>query len=215
MTDRNTANEWLIVVPVKELGNAKTRLSARAATVRQELALAFSLDVVTACLASPRVQAVFVVTPDEAVSAAVRALGANIVSQKSDENLNESLIHGHTAAAAAFPHRRIGLLAADLPALRTHEVDLALAESEQWDRCFVADVAGTGTTFVAVAPGISLQPRFGPRSRAAHARAGFIELTTPELTRMRCDVDTEVDLWYAQQLGVGHFTAVALSAPPN
>jgi 2-phospho-L-lactate guanylyltransferase len=214
MTDRITAGEWVIVVPVKQLDRAKTRLFTRATTVRRELALAFSLDVVSACLASQRVHTVFVVTPDDTVSAAVLALGATVVPQRSDEGLNDSLIRGSTAAAAASPHRRIGLLAADLPALRTHELDLALAESEQWDRCFVADVAGTGTTFVAVAPGISVQPRFGPRSRAAHAQAGFIELTTPELARIRCDVDTEVDLWYAQLLGVGRFTAVALPVQP-
>ena len=59
--------EWVVVIPVKRLDRAKTRLSTRPAPQRGALALAFALDTVRAALACPRVAAVLVVTDDDTV----------------------------------------------------------------------------------------------------------------------------------------------------
>ena len=53
-------------------------------------------------------------------------------------------------------------------------------------------------------------PRFGHRSRAAHRRAGVVELTDAGLASLRRDVDTEVDLYDAQRLGLGQRSVLAL-----
>src|SRR4051794_26682430 len=55
-------SRWGIVVPVKRLTIAKTRLQSYGDAVRQDLALAFALDVVAAGLGCDLVEAVLVVT---------------------------------------------------------------------------------------------------------------------------------------------------------
>ncbi|KWX09855.1 hypothetical protein TR74_07100, partial [Carbonactinospora thermoautotrophica] len=46
---------WCLVVPVKLLAHAKTRLAGLAGARRAELALAFAADTITAALRCPRV----------------------------------------------------------------------------------------------------------------------------------------------------------------
>ncbi len=56
-------------------------------------------------------------------------------------------------------------------------------------------------------PASSSTPRFGPRSRAAHAASGAVALEVGPVPGLRRDVDTEVDLWDAGRLGLGPATA--------
>ena len=57
---------WALVVPVKRLSVAKTRLTRVAGEQREALALAFAADTVAAALSSPSVRALLVVTDDPA-----------------------------------------------------------------------------------------------------------------------------------------------------
>ena len=67
MQDAGTStSEWVVVVPVKRLDRAKTRLSTRPAPERRALALAFALDTVRAAITCPGVVGVVVVTDDAA-----------------------------------------------------------------------------------------------------------------------------------------------------
>ena len=73
-----TANPfpWSLVVPVKVLAHAKTRLAAFAGPDRPALALAMAADTVAAALASPRVGRVIVVTDDARAAEVLAGLGA-------------------------------------------------------------------------------------------------------------------------------------------
>lgn len=72
----------------------------------------------------------------------------------------------------------------------------------------MADAAGSGTVLLTAAPGVSLDPRFGTASAAAHARSGALALTG-EWPTLRQDVDTAADLAAAAVMGLGaHTTAV-------
>src|SRR3954469_22192278 len=62
MTTRQKA--WAVVIPVKRLSLAKTRIDL-GPDLRADLALAMALDTVAACLACPRVGTVVAVTDDE------------------------------------------------------------------------------------------------------------------------------------------------------
>jgi 2-phospho-L-lactate guanylyltransferase len=201
---------WVVVVPVKRLERAKTRLSARTAGQRRDLALAFALDTVHTALGSPGVEAVVVVTDDPLVRSAVETLGAGCISDEPDDGLNAALEHGAAHVGREHPGTGIAVLSADLPALRPDELGRALAAASSVPRGFVADSAGTGTTLLTSGPGIALDPRFGPRSRAAHAASGAIELSPVSVPGLRRDVDTEVDLWDAGRLGLGVWTSTAL-----
>src|SRR5437764_512473 len=55
---------WMLVVPVKPLARAKSRLSGPAGPHRAELALAVATDTVSAALRCSRVRGVLVVTDD-------------------------------------------------------------------------------------------------------------------------------------------------------
>ena len=200
---------WAVVVPVKGLPEAKSRLSAGTPQDRRELALAFVLDTVAAARECDRVAAVVVVTDDADVRVAVSALGAEVVDDGTP-GLNPALVRGAAHVAAAYPTLAVAALAGDLPALRPSELAHALDAAAAVERGFVADAAGTGTTLLTALPGVDLDPRFGPRSRAAHAVSGAIALDPGEAPGLRRDVDTTVDLWDAARLGVGPATAALL-----
>ncbi len=203
---------WLVVVPVKRLDAAKTRLSTRPAGVRRHLALAFALDTVAAALGAHGVAEVHVVTDDEEVGAAVVPLGAGWVRDDTGAGLNEALRHAELVLRHDRPGRDIAALAGDLPALSADVLGRALAMAAEHDRSFVPDAAGTGTTFLAARAGVPLDPRFGPRSCAAHAASGAERLDPGDSPGLRRDVDTEVDLWDAVRLGVGPATTMALDS---
>ena len=61
---------WVVVVPVKVLARAKSRIAPLAGSRRAELALAMASDTISAVVASPAAGRVLVVT-DDPVAAAV------------------------------------------------------------------------------------------------------------------------------------------------
>jgi 2-phospho-L-lactate guanylyltransferase len=201
---------WTLVIPVKRTAIAKSRLAAAYPQHRPELARAFAVDTTAAALQSPLVLAVLVVTDDPVVAADVTAIGARVVPDLPEAGLNGALEHGAAVAAAEFPGAGIVALSADLPALRPAELTAALAACVA-DRNFVIDQPGTGTTMLAAAAGVPLDPRFGVGSALAHQASGAkpIELLTIESVRR--DVDTAADLAHAVQLGVGPKTADVMS----
>ncbi len=198
---------WVVVIPVKRLSRAKTRLSSRTASQRRALALAFAEDTVRAALGCECVVAVVVVTDDDVVRASIAAHGASWVPDEPDSGLNAALAHGAEVVGRDHPTAGLAVMAADLPALRAEELARALAAAAAVPRGFVSDAAGTGTTLLTARPGIGLDPRFGPRSRAAHAASGAVALEPGPVPGLRRDVDTEVDLWDAGRLGLGSATA--------
>ena len=201
---------WSLVVPVKVLARAKTRLAALAGPDRPALALAMAADTVAAALGCPEVGRVVVVTGDPQAAQVLAGLGAVIVPERPGRGLNRALRQGAAHSASHWPRSGIGGLAADLPALRPAELSTALRAAARWPQAFVPDSDGSGTTLYAVRPGIAFRPRFGPGSAARHRAAGAVELTRPGLAGLRRDVD-EADLRGARELGLGTRTA-ALAA---
>lgn len=198
---------WSVVIPVKRLPEAKSRL-ALSGERRAALALAFASDTVAAAAASPLVAAVFAVTGDEAVSRRLSALGARILSDDVP-GLNAAFESGRERALADNPRRRVAALTADLPGLRTADLTAALAAVPD-GRAFVADAPGSGTTLLLSDTDGTLAARFGPNSRYAHERSGATLLSGAGQS-LRRDVDTVEDLQDAIRLGVGEHTAAALT----
>ncbi|NJQ02332.1 2-phospho-L-lactate guanylyltransferase [Streptomyces zingiberis] len=200
--------EWSLVVPVKPLTVAKSRLAdAAGAALRPGLALAFAQDTVAAAVSTPGVREVTVVTDDPLAGAALSGLGARVVPDTPRAGLNAALEHGARSVRRARPGAAVAALNADLPALRPVELARVLAASAAFPRAFLADAAGAGTTFLAAAPGRELGPAFGGPSRERHLRSGAVELTPPSVASVRQDVDTGADLRAALRLGVGPRTA--------
>lgn len=205
---------WSVVVPVKGAPAAKSRLLLPP-TQRARLARAMALDTVSAALGCPLVHEVLVVVDDADLAAELTRLGATVVPDDPDAGLNAALVHGARIAREGRPGAPVAALLADLPALDADELTAALTLAAEHRHAFVGDAAGTGTTLWCAGVGAAFTPRFGPRSHAAHVRAGAAHLDLPCPT-LRRDVDTVVDLWDAQRLGLRPRTAEVLAAltPP-
>ena len=201
--------QWTLVIPLKPLARAKSRLSDTAADgLRPGLALAFAQDTVAAALACPAVRDVAVVTGDTLAGRELSLLGARIVPDEPAGGLNAALAHGASAVRSRRPQSAVAALNADLPALRPLELARVLDAAAEFPRAFLPDAAAIGTTLLAAGPAWELLPAFGTDSRARHRASGAAELALDAVDSVRQDVDTGDDLRAALALGVGPRTAV-------
>ena len=210
-----------LLVPVKSLARAKTRLRGAAddgvgdPVAHNRLSLALARDTIAAARGAHGVHEVIAVTSDPEVTARLTADGIRVLADHPERGLNAALSFGAEVLGSWDPTRPVGALQADLPALRPEELADALAHARLAldagiaPRAFCADAEGTGTTLLVCAPGVPLAPRFGPGSAAAHERAGALRLrgAWPGLRR---DVDTPDDLRLARELGLGPATLATL-----
>ena len=102
MTD-NALITWSVLMPVKVLAQAKSRLAALAGPRRGELALALACDTVAAVLGSGPVARVIVITDDQVAGPALAKLGALVVPDEPRDGLNAALRHGAAHATARWP----------------------------------------------------------------------------------------------------------------
>jgi 2-phospho-L-lactate guanylyltransferase len=206
MTD-NVPITWSVLMPVKVLAQAKSRLAELTGSRRAEFALALACDTVTAAVGSGPAARVIVITDDQVAAVALAALGALIIPDEPRAGLNAALRHGAGYAAARWPRSGTAALSADLPALRPAELGRALHAAAAAPTAFVADAAGDGTTLYTAGPGTAFQPAFGLASRARHAAGGAAELALDGIPGLRRDVDTPADLRGATGLGLGPHSA--------
>lgn len=195
-------NRWQVLVPVKALDMAKSRLEL-VAPMRRSLAMAMLHDVAEACTQVEGVGAVTVVSADDA---ALNVTATGSLRCRGDE-LNEDLVAAIGVTRRSLPDVGIAIVVADLPAL--HAVDLkAVLDAAPLDRAsFVAGRDG-GTTVLILPAGVEVEPTFGPGSAARHA-----VVATPHddaAPGIRCDVDSMDDLNEAARLGVGRHTVAWL-----
>jgi 2-phospho-L-lactate guanylyltransferase len=205
---------WTVLVPVKRLPLAKTRLApavpaAPGAPTRAELALALATDAVTAALACDRVARVLVITSDPVAGPALAARGADVVPDLPEAGLDEALRHAAERARADDPGCGVAALSADLPALTPAGLGAALDAAAGYARAVVADAAGGGTVLLTAGPGAALAPSYGAGSFARHVALGAVPLD-PAARGLRLDVDTPVDLAEAARIGLGPATAALL-----
>jgi 2-phospho-L-lactate guanylyltransferase len=201
----NLSTKWVVVIPVKGTELAKSRLDVSRQT-RSELALAFALDTVRATVAAEQVAAVVVVTASDVVAEAVEALGATAVRESLDAGLNPSIEEAIAVAGDTHPGFAVAVLLGDVPALQSNELDAALFAARERPLTMVADAAGIGTVLLCALDASQHVIRFGGQSRAAHRRAGYVELDVEVSSGLRRDIDTVDDLEAARALPLGSET---------
>ena len=180
----DTSLRWSLVIPVKVLALAKSRLTGLAGPRRAELALAMAADTVAAAAACPAVDTVIVVTDDAAAAAELSGLGALVLPDEPGDGLNPALAFGAAYADERWPGRGRAGMAADLPALGAAELGRALAEAAA-GRAGVRGRRGRHRhdAVHGRAGRRVLRRRFGPGSRAAHRSAGAVELAAARAGR--------------------------------
>lgn len=211
-----------LLVPIKSLSRAKTRLRGAADNgigdprAHELLTIALARDTVAAAITAEQVRQVIVITSDPEVTEVLGADGAAVLADRPEHDLNGALRHGAaTLRARPRPPGPIGVLQADLPALRPAELANALTQALSAfrtglvQRAFCADAQEQGTTLLLVAPLVELAPRFGIGSAAAHERAGALRLAG-HWPGLRRDVDLPEDLRRAAEIGLGPATVATL-----
>jgi 2-phospho-L-lactate guanylyltransferase len=196
---------YVALVPVKPPALGKSRLVGLADDARRQLAAAFALDTVAACVASELVAEVLVATDDASFSVELARLGAVTIPDGVAMDLNGTLRQSAAEARRRWPDLVPVALTADLPAVRATDLDEALGAVRPGEAAYVADAQGLGTTLY-TAGHDAFDPRFGPGSALAHDATGARAITAP-LPRLRRDVDDLEDLDDALALGVGPRTA--------
>lgn len=214
-----TDGGWTIVVPVKALDRAKSRLArALPPSDRRALALAMAADVLRTCVATPGVSRVRVVTSDPDVAALARLLTVEIVPEPVDapgrpdgDPLNAAL----TEAIHGVPGP-VGVVTADLPELAAPQLARVLTAASRHPHSLVPDHRGAGTTMAFwTGPAGVRVPRFGPDSAARHlSEGGAVPLggADPSGAAGR-DVDTPEDVLALTGRAVGEATAAVLRTP--
>lgn len=198
-----TTPRFTLLVPVKEGAGAKTRLGAVDGTARADLMAAFARDAISAARATRLVE-VYVVGDASALGPVLDGLDVGVLPDEGAGDLNRAL--AAAARRVARPDRGTAAMLADLPCLRTADLETALDQALERDaRTFVADAEGTGTTLLVAPAGSDLDPRFGVGSAAAHAASGAVPVEDA-LVSLRLDVDTSEDLERAVAFGVGPAT---------
>jgi 2-phospho-L-lactate guanylyltransferase len=209
---------YVVLLPVKPPARGKSRLEVDPVR-RRVLAAAFALDTAGACLGAARVTAVLAVTDDARFADDLRAAGCETIPDGVADDLNESLRLAAAEARRRWPESIPVAVCADLPALRSTDLDAALSSyagaGAGADRpAFVTDREGVGTTLYA-APFDEFDPHFGSGSREDHLASGAWEITG-DLASLRHDVDDAEALAAAVGLGLGARTrAVMLSGMPR
>lgn len=196
---------FALLMPVKTLTLAKSRLEVSHPNQREPLMRAFALDAIAAATRSSAVGQVYVVTDE----AGFEVEGAIRLPDEGDGDLNRALHHASLRIRLEHPSLAVAAMCADLPCLDPGDLDAALAAG-MTPRWFVADASGTGTTLLAAGPGVDLDPHFGAGSARRHEDSGASPVRA-ELTTLRMDVDTEADLEAAHRLGLGPHTTSTLA----
>jgi 2-phospho-L-lactate guanylyltransferase len=187
----------MIIVPVKNLSNAKQRLSGSLDPhARQELAQAMCADVLETLGAWKRRPSVMIVTSDPFASQLGKKLGFEIVAD--DTNAGEtSAIEMATALCRerAIPYTLV--IPADIPLIQTTELDQIAEAAPTAGSVLVPDAAGRGTNAALRAPCDLFPLRFGNDSFLPHcaaADATGLPSIVLELPGIALDVDRPEDL---------------------
>ncbi|SOD73408.1 2-phospho-L-lactate guanylyltransferase [Jatrophihabitans sp. GAS493] len=193
---------WTVVVALRSIQEAKSRLRPASATSQAHLQLVSAIrsDTLQAIRGATGVSGIFVVSdaPGD---------GVDLVQQ--EPGLNAAFSEAVAAVRQRAPAEPVAVMVADLAALRPTDLHDALRLAATTPRGFVADLDGRGTTLVSVLAGEVFSPSFGPGSASRHAET-MTRLSADD--RLRCDVDTPDDLRLAAELGLGERTRTLLAA---
>jgi 2-phospho-L-lactate/phosphoenolpyruvate guanylyltransferase len=186
------------IVPVKDLGETKSRLSPFInPEERRVVTLVMLSHVLTTLREAPGVEQVGVVSPSPRVLFVAEDVYASPLPQES-RGLNNALEEGRDWALSEGASSLL-VLPADLPYLSTSDIWMLLNLRREDDRAAVIspDKAREGTNALLIRPPDALPFAFGPGSYEAHLRAAEergLAIATYENASIVSDVDTYEDL---------------------
>lgn len=194
-----------VLVPVKRLENAKIRLSSVLSdSQRMMLARAMLLDVLGTMRESSSIAGVVVVTADKNAGVIARDMGAHVLPEVGNSDLNAAIGMGLHAFGREQIEAAI-VVAADIPQLSVDDVDAVVAALDQHPAVLVRGQIDGGTNIMGLRPPGLLVPLFGEGSFNRHAEALRSQGTEPFeliLRHVGIDIDRPADLNYFSKLGL-------------
>jgi 2-phospho-L-lactate guanylyltransferase len=184
--------DWVVLVPMKRLFLAKSRLDCPLPAHRPDVARAMVETVVATAVDVPSVRQVVVVTDEPWHHGAAPVV---VVPDGGRQDLNGALSRAAEYVARRWPHSAIAAVPGDVAAVTVHELAAGLSVASAHRRSVVADHAGTGTVLLTCRSGVALDPRFGHDSLSAHVRSGAVDVTAQlDAPLLRRDLDTADDV---------------------
>jgi 2-phospho-L-lactate guanylyltransferase len=182
---------WHALVPVKQDGNGKSRLSdVLSIEKRDALSLRMALHVLSELAQCPAIADVTI------LSARCPVWWSGNWNQDFGRGLNPEI----SAWRRARGYAAIMIIHADLPLLQADEVEACLSIAASQGIAIATDRAGSGTNMLAIADGRPFAFRFGPDSRLLHA-AQAKNMSVIQCPGLSTDIDTPEDLVFAREQG--------------
>jgi 2-phospho-L-lactate guanylyltransferase len=196
------ANEALLtrqvraIVPLKSIKKSKTRLSKLKRDDRAKLTMAMFRNVLLALRNARKISGITVVGHDSSASRLAHRYGARFLWEGRGHGLNRAVRLGiqrldHQPDGAAM------IIHADLPLVKSHDIDKFLAQSHGAQIAIVPCKNGTGTNALLRAPPNAIRPVFGEGSYRRHlalAKQTCLRCKVVRIRGIEFDVDDARDL---------------------
>lgn len=189
---------WTVLVPLRDLGGGKTRLSPWLSSAeRRELTAHAAAAVVSACKQSDEVDRIVVVTGS--AEASDWAADAGVIAwPEPPGRLGLAGAMEAAVAAHANAQSRIAVVMGDLPLANAAAISRCLRRADTRPVTLVPSRSGAGTNMLAFTGGAQLALALGaPDSLAQHrraARAAGLRFQTVPSAPLALDVDDADDL---------------------
>lgn len=201
-----------IIMPVKPLLRAKSRLSAvLTPTQREKLAMTLFERNLQLLKDLPEVAGILVVSRDTKVLAIARDYGVTTVQESGQPELNPALQRA-TDFLKTLNAKSVLILPTDLPLLSAEDVHNIVEEGSYSGTIVIApDREKEGTNALLVNPPGAITYHYGPSSFARHRAAAELEGLTVKIyesSRVAIDIDTPEDLLLYRELAQQYDQAV-------
>ncbi|MGE0623010.1 MAG: 2-phospho-L-lactate guanylyltransferase [Pseudomonadales bacterium] len=200
---------WAIV-PLKSLESAKRRLAGKlSAGERRDLMLAMARDVLAALCRAKRLSGILIVSRTPEADALAQTFSTERFAESPDADLPEALTQASAYLTRHFGARGVMVIPADVPLIRSEEVDDILKghaemEDEHGAVTVVPDGENLGTNCLVLSPPDVIGFVFDGKSFRPHVEAAFARGLTPRIVQSRgfaLDIDTEDDLRHLLKVG--------------
>jgi 2-phospho-L-lactate guanylyltransferase len=187
------------IVPVKRLEEAKRRLSGFLSPLeRRRLFIAMLLDVLDTLERTTCIGKIYIVTPDEEIEDIVSShyKKLEIIREPEHSDLNMALHHA-TLYVEENAFSRCLIIPADLPLIKTGDIESLLRQVEDREMAIVPDKDCHGTSLLLLQPLSIVQPCFGPFSFSRHIRQAEekgISYKVVLIRYLRWDIDCPRDI---------------------
>jgi 2-phospho-L-lactate guanylyltransferase len=186
-----------LLVPVKDLARAKTRLAPLLTRAeRHALAMTMLEGTLRAVCAVPGLYRRAVVTSYPPAVELAESLGMMVIR----EARQRSESHSVDTASAALEHEGVTAvlrIPLDLPLLLPEDLEVVLAAGQSAQAVLVPSLSGTGTNALYRSPPTLFSSHFGPGSLTLHqaaARRATAAVTILPVERLALDIDDPADV---------------------